>query len=276
MSRNLCFDFLRHADWGWRRIAVAHENGFPFSEETITETILLDLKANHPGKLFIQPFSKRQERWNGADWEWWIGRDGNWIGMRVQAKRIALPDEEFHELFYKSKTAPKRQIEYLIEQARADDLVPIYTLYAHSRHEARLSSQIRHCNLILPDAFYQFGCLVAHAQDVKNRASLKLSEIADFSFPWHLLVCHCLSSRNGSDGPADFVGDLFRQSGGDERVRPDEQSERFIPEPRQNLPEHAQFLRFKEASEFRDEIIDRHMRKWSLGGLAVFDLGGKE
>jgi len=276
MTTSLCFDFLRHADWVWERILVAHKNGFPFGEETITETILLDLKANHPDKLFIQPFSKRRERWNGADWEWWIGKDGNWIGMRVKAKRVALPDEEFHELFYKSKSGPKRQIEYLIDAARADGLAPIYALYVHSFYEARLASQVRHCDPNWHEPFHQYGCLVAHAQDVKRRASLKLSEIADFSFPWHLLVCHCLPSVRGPSGPADFAEELLRQSGEEEALGPDERSERYVPEPRPELPEHAQFLRFKESGEFRDEIIDRHLKKWNLGGLAVFDLGGKE
>ena len=273
MSTRLCFDFLRHADWVWRRIAVAEDQGFPFSEETITETVLLDLKVHHPNSLFIQPFSKHQESWNGADWEWWIGRDGNWLGMRVQAKRISLPSERFKSLFYKAKRNPKPQIEHLIEKAQSAGLVPIYTLYTHSSDEAVLKSQVQHCFASSQPSLHECGCLVAHAQDIEAIGSLRLSEIAHLSFPWHWLVCNCIVSSNDPSRPADFVSDLLRRSESEVlRDRP----ERQIPEPRERLPDHIEALRFEDETGKREEILDRHMKKWDLGGAALFDLGTGE
>jgi hypothetical protein len=43
---------------------------FSFSEETITETILLELGTRHPKEISLLPFNKREEGRTGADWEW--------------------------------------------------------------------------------------------------------------------------------------------------------------------------------------------------------------
>lgn len=271
MSLPLCFDFLRHADWVWECLGVAHENGFAFNEPTITETVLLDLKARHSDKLIIKPSRGRDERWNGADWEWWIGWTGNWIGMRVQAKRIYLPDESYNELFYKSKNSSKPQIDILLEKAQAADLVPIYTLYSHSFDEPSLQTKVQHCVVKWEPSFHECGCLVAHAQDIKVQGSRKLSEIARFAFPWHWLVCHCLIGGVGSAGPADFVADLFARSGDKLTLDKDPQTERFVPKPQEKLPDHIEALRYEDGGR-REDILNKHCRKWDLGGVALFDL----
>ena len=44
---DLVTSFWRTAHWTWERRRVAKQIGFPFSEETITETILLDLATQN-------------------------------------------------------------------------------------------------------------------------------------------------------------------------------------------------------------------------------------
>lgn len=275
MSIELCLDFVRYADWVWRRIGQAEQHGFPFGEETITETILLHLKLCHPDRLFIQPFTKSQEHWNGADWEWWIGRPGNWIGMRVQAKRISLPKEHFKSLFYQSDKSAKMQIEYLLEKAEAAGLAPIYTLYTHTVDETELKSQVQHC-YPAGSSFNDCGCLIAHALDIENLASLKLSEIAPHTFPWHCLVCARLADSSGPDGPADHIVRLLRHSGERataERGR-ESQPARYVPEVQSQLPNHVQLMR--SGDDFDGRHLEKYADEWDLGGLALFDLGDKD
>ncbi len=45
----------------WGRRGVAKMRGLSFSEESITDTILMDLAGTFPGPLTILPFSKREE-----------------------------------------------------------------------------------------------------------------------------------------------------------------------------------------------------------------------
>lgn len=273
MNAHLCIDFLRHADWVWRRIANAEKYGFPFGEETITEIILLHLKMHHPHRLLIQPFGKKQERWNGADWEWWIGRDGNWIGMRVQAKRISLPDEAYKSIFYQAKDATKMQIEYLIElsQKARPQLIPIYTLYTHSNNLKALQAQAQHCDVTIQPPPHQYGCLVAHAQDVKVEGSINLTKIAPLAFPWHCLVCHCASETSGSSGPADYIANLFRRSQATDGVERDDRPRPFVPNPVRELPQHILLLRSGDDPQGRN--FEKYAEEWDLGGVAVFDLG---
>lgn len=276
MSAPLCFDFLRHADWVWRRIALADQIGFQFGEETITDQILMELAIGHPNRLFIQPFNKIEEGKNGADWEWWLGRDGNWIGMRVQAKRIDLPRERFNELFYQSPKSKEPQIEKLIEQAAQASLAPIYVLYTHSENELSLKSEVQHCAANHSGPFHECGCLVAHARDLVMRGSKMLSDVAPLCFPWHWLVCHCMIGGDGGDGPADFIANLLARSGDDLVTEEDRRIERFVPKPQETLPDYIAAPQYEDGGGKREEVLNKHCRKWDLGGVAVFDLGEGE
>lgn len=272
MSTRLCHDFLWNADWAWRSIRAAHATGLSFSEETITETILLQLKIRNHSRLLIKPFTKKEERLNGADWEWWIGRDGNWIGMRVQAKRITLPDETYKSIFYKAKKANQMQIDYLIKQAQKANppLIPIYTLYTYSNNLPVLRKQCFHCFRKRYRRFFNSGCLVAHAQDVLAEGSIKLSNIAPFAFPWHCLVCECQQQGNGSSGPADHIASLFRRTAAEVGEDFADRPSRFLPDPVRELPQHIQLLRSGDDPQGRN--FEKYAEEWNLGGIAVFDL----
>ena len=58
---SLFTSFWHAAHWTWERRETAKQAGFPFSEETITETILLDLATAHRAEIQIYPLNKYQE-----------------------------------------------------------------------------------------------------------------------------------------------------------------------------------------------------------------------
>lgn len=124
---SLCVSFQDLSKWTWSQLERSFLLNSPFNEETITETILLELKARHPLDIGIVSFNKFQEKHLGADWEFWFtdksGQRG--IGWRVQAKRLYRPSEEYSAL-KPSETSPSSQIQTLISQARSQGLVPIY------------------------------------------------------------------------------------------------------------------------------------------------------
>lgn len=57
-------------------------------EETITESVLLELKESLP-QLSIKTYTRLEEnRDTGADWLWWWRGETAWFGGLVQAKKL--------------------------------------------------------------------------------------------------------------------------------------------------------------------------------------------
>lgn len=200
MTSALCHSFQRIADRVWRDIAAADDAGLAYSEETITETILLELHREHQKHIRVRAFSKTEEKRNGSDWEWWVGRPGRWLGMRVQAKRITLPEEAFNRLqtYGATKRGGTKQIDALIAAAAHDRLNAAYCFYVHSRKWPMMRAWPAYFALgggpISPQ-----GCFVADAGAVRSTKANALSKVATVCLPWHLLVCQCSNGVfNGS------------------------------------------------------------------------------
>lgn len=100
------------AAWVHDRLNLAAALSLPASEETITETLLLDLRLALGCRLEIEPFTKCQEsRRTGADWEWWFcdGVGQRMYGMRVQAKLKVKAGVPYCDLGYKPRLSKNRQ-----------------------------------------------------------------------------------------------------------------------------------------------------------------------
>lgn len=179
----LCQTFRELGHLTWTRLAEAHRIGLSWSEETNTETLLLELRLRHPKHVWVEPFSKWDESLNGADWEWWLGSPGAWIAMRVQAKRLKVQSTaHFRGLqTYPGKKGVTRQINRLIRAAKAEQRTPIYCLYVFNVPPPSVRPQHP-----LP---HEHGCLIGHAQDIRNAGSNQLSRLLPFLAPWHELVC---------------------------------------------------------------------------------------
>src|SRR5690606_8057430 len=119
--------------------------GLTFSEETVTETILLQLAESFPGQISIVPFNKRQEGRVGADWAWaFMSADGAHVyPMLVQAKALDFSDVNYPEIKRNiGKIVPAvRQIDRLIDSAQSLGWPAIYAFYNHLTDASRIPSE---------------------------------------------------------------------------------------------------------------------------------------
>ena len=245
-----CYIFRQLSTWTWERLKYAQSLGMSYGEETITEHNLLLLKRALRHQLTLQAFTHSQEALNGADWEWWIGKPGRWYGMRVQAKRMYYPNENFPNLYsYKTKSAANTQINTLIARAQADNIDPVYCIYVGN-----------------PAAFNE-GCQIACAHSVKTVNSIKYAALKPIFYPWQNLVC----DHSGNTSPADPATRAFRciASSMASAPRDGEDVERRQPtEPREALPSYLEKLRKTGA----DEELENIAIEKDVQGFMILDL----
>ena len=181
----------------WRRRGVAKHNGLRYNEETVTETLLLDLMINYPGDVRIIPFNKKNEARNGADWAWAFvscnGRSNQ--GMLVQAKRLGDNDRNYHSLYYKSRSksvpSPLSQLDQLIKSAKHYQLPPVFAFYNHLDDDSRiLHTPCGCCGYLSHCSPGSWGITLASAFDVLLAEPNNHFDHHRFhSLPMHCLLC---------------------------------------------------------------------------------------
>jgi hypothetical protein len=280
MNRRLCRSFLQLSEQTWDNMEAAWRTGLAWSEETNTESLLLALCRLHPTEVKIAAFSKKQEAYIGADWEFWIGTNGAWIGMRVQAKRITISNLAFKGLqTYRAKKAPQTQIDTLISRSRNDRLNPVYCLYTCIPHISGPISFFSHC---VSGVFStEYGCTIGHAQALRRIGSEKLPALWPALFPWHVLVCGCRSGDAAASAAAGIFNFLSASlSGASPKSGAGvtgiiDDSSPVIFEPQAELPQHMRFLRdlpYREEPlelERLEELVRAKDR--GIGGIALID-----
>jgi hypothetical protein len=216
------------AAWVHDRLNLAAALSVPAGEETITETLLLDLRVALGCYLEIEPFTKYQEsRRTGADWEWWFcdGLGQRMYGMRVQAKKLKYKaGVPYYDLGYKPRLSTKRQVDRLISAADRDGIPALYALY--NGPELDLSCFAWTC-CTEPKGAHVFGVSLLSGEAALRLADsgdTSLAQAGSFSRPWS---CAALcpqplrldeASPFWPDGPgslslyaADLVTDLIAQ-----------------------------------------------------------------
>ena len=277
MTASICETYKRLADQTWERIEAAERVGMRWSEETNTETLLLQLRQRHPSQVLIAAFSKRREASVGADWEWWFVSQTGAYGMRVQAKRISLPKETFGYLRYTPRGHTNDQMTTLIGRARADHLAPAYCFYVASQTHRRDGVWP---DVISPPPSQPSGCLVGHAEVIRAARSNRLDRLASALMPWHLLVC-----------PREGRGDLTSRASaamrsiarGELAIAPSiasaersEDADPYLPEARAQPPSYVRRLIETGPEDIGDFALDGTLADRAIRGLLVIrDADGK-
>jgi hypothetical protein len=177
----LCHTFQYLSKSTWSLLRRGRKQGVPINEETITNLLMLRLQETASPHLRVRSFSKKQESRTGADWEWWLGAPGNWVGFRLQAKVINFNSDSFEHLYY-VPTGGVPQYQRLLDDALRGwpKRIPLYCLYVHWERSigARRSSRAG-CSLLSP-------MIVRGLARTQKR---RLVELYAHTTPWHELVC---------------------------------------------------------------------------------------
>lgn len=194
----------------WEKRGAAKSAALPFNEETITETILLDLKTAYPGHLKIIAFNKGQEAKTGADWLWsFVSADGSSsLTMLVQAKRL-----EDAEQIYKGinrnvgkRKPPVRQIDQLLTTAQNQGVPAIYAFYNHVADVSRIPQNCGSLEITDPNQVLGFGISLAEASTVANKLPNENFDVHKLhSIPLHCLLCNQGSGRRPSGGTPEMA-----------------------------------------------------------------------
>lgn len=267
----LCDSFIIIGDYIWHSIRAAQNIGIRFYEDTITELALLYVGVNHPTSVRIRSFTRRREAKTGADWEWWIGRPGSWLGMRVQAKRMSYPKHNFGSLLtYTPYGSRIRQIDALIRKAHLDALNPAYVFYVSSRtrHPLWLEKIWRRCPCALYPGYP--GSLISDACAVRKVNSNRLTDLAEICLPWQCIVCDCLVCPSPSARLAERAFSALKRSRSElERLDQPIMDEPWYP-PRENLPDYLLALERSEEYDMEaDETLRERAGERGLAGFVV-------
>lgn len=146
-------------------------------EESLTDWLLFNT-STHNSAIYYQTFSRREEAFNGSDWEWWIlttdssspTKSSTYNAYRffVQAKKLLSNGQDnYSNLSYSNKNG--LQIDLLIQKASSYNAFPLYMYYSTTEPEIKEQEKNSHfvnksdldwCSSCLN------GCFLANAYDV--------------------------------------------------------------------------------------------------------------
>ncbi|GAX39035.1 DUF6615 family protein [Nodularia sp. NIES-3585] len=173
----------------WERIKLGQIHKVSQSEETITDLNLLEIARINCPEVQVVKTPKDKEKYQGTDWEWWIGNNRiGWLRYAVQAKKINPKNTRYDALAHKVDDI--LQIDILEQFARVNRAIPLYCFYNYLENIA-LEKYWR-CNL-----FYeaeQFGCTITPSSNVRTALSKRGARKFNFlhsvaqTRPWRCLV----------------------------------------------------------------------------------------
>lgn len=273
---DLCETFRRQAGAVWNRMEKAATLGMPLNEETITEITSFEIAYAHQASpdYAVRIATKPEEVLHGADWEWWLVKDGVGVGYRVQAKRLFV-NGQYQSLF---KSPPDRlsQAKMLVRKADLDGMVPLYCFYNPPRPATSFYLPTRDC-LHSYRGSSRWGCALMDANHLLAWPSNKFKDLCQFSRPWHELVCVGNSGDTLPAAGARFANYLRSHPG------PDGRRLDLAPvEPRRIPPHVAQMLdsemRAREQpgvlTDLEEQVAHGAGTKWipeGLAGIVVFE-----
>src|ERR1035437_3427378 len=116
----------------WTNLNLANRYGTIYGEETISDSILLELAKQNYFNIRILQTPKPLESIQGTDWEWYVGSyTYGWIRYAIQAKKLNFKTNKYDNLNHKIGQAPNAefQIKLLRTFANANGAVPLYNFY---------------------------------------------------------------------------------------------------------------------------------------------------
>lgn len=210
----------RSSIYAWAFLDDAHEAGFSPREETLTETILVEMSRRGSGNVRCLKIGQKEETRAGADFAMAVQtRQGLWMNALVQAKKLDQATGAYLEL---SKASAMEQSERLIAEAHARSAVPLYVFYNGSAMAE--SGRIIHLGgceqghlLRATDgppwwgAHTPAGCTAVHASTLEQILQARPRPITPrtlgpVSLPWECLLCPLEDAAGSRDVKLAMTG----------------------------------------------------------------------
>lgn len=198
----------------WNRMRDAESLGVSQGEETLTDHLILELKAHERtyGIKLIQT-KKREEAKSGTDLEIVVRHGGN------HARKYAIQAKKLHRGVYKyigrSTPSGSRQICVLEDYAKKAKAIPCYLLYNYTESSpCSAAYRFWHCCRCCEEP--QFGCTLVPSwvirKAIRNRPAAKSFDFMhqhQSALPWRCLF-DC--PRTKYDMPDDFLNSFKTES----------------------------------------------------------------
>lgn len=189
ISLTLCSSFINQSIKTWDWLKSSNLTRIKISEESITDFNLLELTLNNPHEIVTDQISRNRESRIGADWEWWLTSNSDWLGLRVQAKKLDSATLTYPELDHQNRYG--LQVQQLIYHAINNNppLIPIYVFYNY--WDMTLFNPVWKCPSY-PKRIEMLGCSFSHAEQIRRiilNRSKNLLDVDKSMYPWSCLVC---------------------------------------------------------------------------------------
>lgn len=192
-TNSLCRTFRLLSRAVWCKQREAHALGLSYSEETISESLLVETRRRHRYEVYVKKFTRNKESEVGADWEWWfrgdVGGKTKWLPLLVQAKRLHVSSNEYGGLRQRVRKSKEQQIDVLLKHARRERRYAMYCFYNYS--ERPTSGTPTPAPRPRP-IYRRHGCTLAGADDIRvllDANKTELDDVLPVSMPWCSLVC---------------------------------------------------------------------------------------
>jgi len=170
--------------------------GLGFSEETISDLILLKISERQPYDIISVKFGRNYEAQEGADWEWWVLSRSGIIGLRLQTKRLHINGNtyEYTHLDYRRRTDNQYQVDILVQQAQSQGMTPLYMFFnwwdLNYSFRNYINPNIPKCCRV--SSSRNLGITIASAMEIRNAVhnnQKSLSDILPISYLISCLAC---------------------------------------------------------------------------------------
>ncbi|MFD3427442.1 DUF6615 family protein [Nocardia fluminea] len=182
------------ARWVGRRIAAGERVGVRQPEETLTNSVLLDLCRELPN-LRVRTVGRAEESTVGADWEWWIEGPRQWFGALIQAKRLSENGTygfNYEPRPSKRNPTPGRQVDRLIKTAEGLRIPALYVLYNNTEQRRPLYATSCAQQQLFPSGSAGVTVLSAYTArwllQLNGNRPVSLADVAGYAVPWSCLA----------------------------------------------------------------------------------------
>lgn len=205
----------------WTDINLSGKYGTIFGEETISDSILLELAKQNYFNIRILQTPKLLEKFQGTDWEWFIGSyKYGWIRYAIQAKKLSAKSNSYDSLNHKVGQPPndEYQVKLLRTFSTANKAVPLYNFYNHYPEATEFDHW--HCNKDFDIELlgWTFTTLKNIEKAVNTRGSRTFDKIHRFpeTLPIRcLFTCPYFKSlyldQSTINAPENFLGESFEK-----------------------------------------------------------------